>query len=279
MSIDARAPQRDNTSLIFGQFRQPHSSNVSSVLLADVSEACGIILIIAAEYSRSMVRMKTSHTAILIFFILCNTGVSMAGQHLIELPQPSSGEAGSLVAALQNRRSVRSFKSESLTVSSIARLLWAAQGVTSDEGLRTAPSAGALYPLELHLVAGKVNGLPAGSYRYDPRRHALHPEVVGDQRTNIAAAAMHQNWIAQAAAIVVVTAFDVRTTRKYGVRGVRYIHIEVGHASQNLLLQATALGLATTIVGGFDDDALAGLLNLADGERPLAILAVGHPRE
>lgn len=223
--------------------------------------------------------MKRSRTAILIFFILFNVGVSVAGQHLIELPQPSLGEADSLGAALKNRRSVRDFKSESLTVSSIARLLWAAQGVTSDDGLRTAPSAGALYPLELHLVAGKIDGLPAGSYRYDPRRHALYPEVVGDQRTSIAAAAMHQNWIAQAAAVVVVTALDARTTRKYGVRGVRYVHIEVGHASQNLLLQATALGLAATIVGGFDDDDLSGLLNLADGERPLAILAVGRPRE
>ena len=202
----------------------------------------------------------------------------MAGQHLIELPQPALGDA-SLGAALQNRRSVRDFKPDSLTVSLIARLLWAAQGVTSDEGLRTAPSAGALYPLELHLIASKVDGLPAGSYRYDPRRHALYPEIVGDQRTTIAAAALHQDWIAQAAAIIVVTAFDARTTRKYGARGVRYVHIEVGHASQNLLLQATAMGLAATIVGAFDDDDLARLLNLADGERPLAILPVGHPQD
>ncbi len=202
----------------------------------------------------------------------------MAEQHWIELPRPSLGGAGSLDAALQSRRSVRAFAPRALTLSAVTRLLWAAQGITAGDGLRTVPSAGALYPLELHLIVGKVDDLPAGSYRYDPHRHALLSEIAGDQRAKIADAALHQHWIAQAAAIVVVTAFDARTTRKYGPRGVRYVHMEVGHASQNLLLQAAELGLAATVVGAFDDDGLAALLDLEQGERPLAILVVGHPQ-
>lgn len=202
----------------------------------------------------------------------------MAEQRLIDLPQATPEEGGSLGAALQSRRSVRAFGPGSLTLSAVAQLLWAAQGITSEEGLRTAPSGGALYPLELHLLAGRIDGLPAGSYRYDPWRHALHPGVSGDLRAEIATAALHQDWVAQAAAIVVVSAVDARTTGKYGIRGIRYVHMEVGHASQNLLLQATALGLGGTIVGSFDDERLAELLRLAEGERPLAILAVGHPR-
>jgi SagB-type dehydrogenase family enzyme len=204
--------------------------------------------------------------------------VSMADDGLIGLPPPVLEGVGDLGTVLRQRRSVRAFEPESLTLSAIAKLLWAAQGITSDEGLRATPSAGALYPLELHLIAGSVDGLPAGSYRYDPYRHALEAGVAGDQRTGIAAAALHQDWVAQAAVIVVVTAVDARTTRKYGRRGIRYVQMEVGHASQNLLLAATALGLGGTIVGAFDDDRLGELLRLRDGERPLAILAVGRPR-
>lgn len=222
--------------------------------------------------------MRWSGAAILSFLILSNAEVSVAEQPPIELPQPMLGQPGSLDTVLRKRRSVRAFKPEPLPLSAIGRLLWAAQGITSDQGRRTAPSAGALYPLQLHLVAGKVDGLSTGSYRYDPWRHALYPAIAGDLRTAIAAAALDQDWIARAAAIVVVTAFEARTTRKYGRRGIRYVHMEVGHASQNLLLQATGLGLAATVVGAFDDDDLNGLLGLADGERPLAILVVGRPR-
>ena len=152
------------------------------------------------------------------------------------------------------------------------------KGLPLARGYRTAPSAGALYPIELHLVAGQVDGLPVGTYRYDPLRHALQAEKTGDMRHAIAAAALHQDWIAQASAIVVVSAVELRTTRKYGRRGVRYVHMEVGHASQNLLLQAVALGLVAATVGAFDDERLHQLLDLPREERPLIILPVGRPR-
>jgi SagB-type dehydrogenase family enzyme len=222
--------------------------------------------------------MRGSRALILFLVILCNMEMAMAGQRLIELPQTGPGEGATLATALQERRSGRAFAPEPLTLAAVGRLLWAAQGVTSADGRRTAPSAGALYPLELHLLAGRVDGLPAGRYRYDPVRHGLTPAAAGDRGAAIAAAALGQDWISQAAALVIVTAIEQRTTRKYGPRGTRYVHMEVGHASQNLLLQATALGLVATVVGAFDDDELARLLDLTAEERPLAILAVGHPR-
>jgi SagB-type dehydrogenase family enzyme len=156
--------------------------------------------------------------------------------------------------------------------------LWAAQGISSRDGYRTAPSAGALYPLELQLVVGNVEGLPSGSYRYDAMNHTLEAMVPEDLRRTIAEAALHQGWIAQAPAIVIVSAVESRTTRKYGTRGVRYVHMEVGHASQNLLLQAVALGLSGSVVGAFDDERLKRLLQLLVEERPLAILPVGYGR-
>jgi SagB-type dehydrogenase family enzyme len=156
--------------------------------------------------------------------------------------------------------------------------LWAAQGITSREGYRTAPSAGALYPLELHLVAGQVEGLPAGSYRYDPARHLLKNEKSGDMRQAVAAIALQQEWMAEAPAMVVISAVDARTRIKYGNRGARYVLMEVGHAAQNLLLQAVALKLAGATVGAFQDKQLHQLLGLGDEEQPLIILPVGHPR-
>ena len=139
-------------------------------------------------------------------------------------------------------------------------------------------SAGALYPLELHLVAGDVEGLQAGSYRYNPKHHTLKAETLGDLRSALAQAALNQDWIAQAPVIVVVGAVYSRTTRKYGRRGARYVHMEVGHATQNLLLQAEAMGLGSATVGAFDDDLLQRLLRLPEDESPLAILPLGYRR-
>jgi SagB-type dehydrogenase family enzyme len=127
-------------------------------------------------------------------------------------------------------------------------------------------------------VAAQVEGLPAGSYRYDAERHSLRREKTGDLRQSVAAAALHQDWLKQAPAIIVISVVDKRTTVKYGSRGIRYIHMEAGHASQNLLLQAVVLGLAGATVGAFDDERLHKLLNLADEERPLIIHPVGYPR-
>jgi SagB-type dehydrogenase family enzyme len=144
--------------------------------------------------------------------------------------------------------------------------------------LRAAPSAGALYPLEVALVTGEVRGLVPGVYRYLPRSHALAPTLNGDLRAKLAKAALGQTWIAEAACALVLAAIYRRTTRKYGPRGERYVHIEVGHAAQNVYLQAGALGLGTTIVGAFRDEEVQRLLGFEADEMPLGIMPIGRLR-
>ena len=196
----------------------------------------------------------------------------------VRLPEPSFEGKVPVERALALRRSVREFASEPLSLSAASQLLWAAQGVTEPGGGRTAPSAGALYPLEVYLVAGAVTDLPPGVYHYEPRRHRLVLSAKGDRRAGVAEAALDQDWVAEAPAILVLAAVQQRTARKYGARAARYVHIEVGHAAQNVYLQALALGLGTTVVGAYRDDPLADLLELPRQAKPLALLPVGVPR-
>ncbi len=194
----------------------------------------------------------------------------------ILLPDPVTAGDTSLEALLRQRRSVRDYQAAALPLADISQLLWAAQGITHPTGLRTAPSAGALYPLELYVVAGDVNGLAAGVYHYQADSHRLARVQGGDQRKPLAQAALAQTWVGDAAAVVVFAAVYDRTTCKYAQRGVRYVHMEVGHAAQNLFLQAEALGLATVVVGAFRDDEVAGVLQLPDDVRPLVLMPVGR---
>lgn len=196
--------------------------------------------------------------------------------NLVTLPAPHREGDTSLEIALSRRRSVRVFRDAALTLDEVSQLLWAAQGVTSRDSMRTAPSAGALYPLEIYLVAGNVRDVDPGIYRYSVSQHTLLRSVSGDLRAACASAALDQEWIAGAAAVTVIVAAMQRTTRKYGSRGVRYVHIEVGHAAQNLFLQAVALGLDAAVVGAFDDDRLGALLGLPAGEEPLYLMPVGR---
>ena len=197
----------------------------------------------------------------------------------ITLPEADVHDGSALAEAFARRRSVRDYTERELTLAQIARLLWAAQGTNDPSGLRTAPSAGALYPLELILVAGNVAGLKSGVYRYQVRRHALKLIAEGDFQPRLAKAALGQAWLADSAAVLVVTAIYERVTRKYGNRGKRYIQIEVGHAAQNALLQAAVLGLGAAVVGAFDDAAVADVLGLPDFEHPLYLLPVGWPAD
>lgn len=213
-----------------------------------------------------------------LLLIWASSEVGMANPEIYPLPAQEKGVEGSLTDLLHRRRTLRDFSPQPVSLAAVGQLLWAAQGINSPQGLRTAPSAGALYPLELHLIAGAVTGLPVGHYRYLPKGHALQFLGSGDLREQVARAALRQSWIAQAPALVVISAVEARTTGKYGQRGIRYVHMEVGHASQNLLLQAVALGLDTATVGAFDDAALKRLLALPEGEQPLVILPFGQSR-
>jgi SagB-type dehydrogenase family enzyme len=154
--------------------------------------------------------------------------------------------------------------------------LWSAQGITNRDGLRTAPSAGALYPLEIYLVAGSVNDLPGGIWHYLPDNHRLEHLSDTDVQPTLAHATLDQAWIREAAAVVVFTAVFGRTTRKYGKRGIRYVHIEAGHAAENLFLQAVSLGLNTVVVGAFQDDAIRNTLGLPEDHVPLILMPVGQ---
>lgn len=195
---------------------------------------------------------------------------------MITLPQPRLDGACSVEWALHARRSVREFRDVALTRAEVSQLLWAAQGITGGGGLRTAPSAGALYPLELYLIVGSVQAIDAGIYRYAPETNQLGLIAAGDRRRDFAEAALDQEAVAQAAAVLAFTAVERRTTAKYGKRGVRYIHIEIGHAAQSVFLQAMALGLAAVVVGAFDDELLGQRLNLPVGELPLYLMPVGR---
>lgn len=196
----------------------------------------------------------------------------------IDLPRPDTAGGMTLERALATRRSVRDYGRRPLELSELSQLLWAGQGITDRSGDRTTPSAGALFPLELIAVAGRVVGLEPGVYRYRPARHDLVRLAEGDRRADLANAALRQSWIADGAAAIVVTAVYARTMGKYGDRGMRYAHIEVGQAVQSLYLQATALNLGTCVVGAFHDDRVRELLGLPPEEEPLAILPVGEKR-
>lgn len=196
---------------------------------------------------------------------------------VVRLPGPSPSARLTVEDALERRRSARRYGRRPLRLEEISRLAWAAQGVTGPAGGRTAPSAGALYPLVLYVVAGKVEELPPGVYRYDPPGHRLVRVAPGDARPELARAALGQAWVGDAPAALVLAARPDRTTGKYGRRGIRYVHIEVGHAAQNVYLQAEALGLGTVMVGAFRDDQVARVLDLPAAEMPLGILPVGPP--
>jgi SagB-type dehydrogenase family enzyme len=185
------------------------------------------------------------------------------------------------------RRSTRSFGSRPVSIAQIALVVWAAQGRTT-EAHRSCPSAHALYPLTLTVVAGNVEGLAAGAYRYDAERHVLTLDAGGDHRDRVAGTTLADHaWLRQAAALLLLSG-DMETATHHfadqppqGRRGRRYVWLEAGHASQNIYLQATETGLGAVLVAGFDDDRLLGLTPavVPSGQHPLALLGIGHPAE
>jgi SagB-type dehydrogenase family enzyme len=204
-----------------------------------------------------------------------NTGLP-AEDSSLSLPEPAHDGDISVEKALLERRSVRSYKEGVLTLKELGQLLWAAQGITDPTGKRTAPSAGALYPLEIYAVVGKVEGLDPGVYKYRPESHSLTKVTDGDQRKALSQVALNQSYVTQGAIDIVITAVYERVTVKYGERGIRYVQLEAGHAAQNVCLQVVALKLGTVPIGAFDDDGVKKVLSLPDEEAPLYILPVGR---
>ncbi len=203
---------------------------------------------------------------------------------IIKLPEPKFTSDYSVEEALLNRRSVREFSDDALSLYEISQILWAAYGVTEERshpsflrgGLRTAPSAGALYPLDIYLVAGKVKDLPAGIYKYIADGHKLELHSSGDSREELAMAALKQDFIKDAPAILFYSAIFSRTTQKYGDRGKeRYVCMDLGHSAENVYLQCASLGLGTCAIGAFTDDMVSSVMMLEKKEVPLYLMPVG----
>lgn len=196
----------------------------------------------------------------------------------VVLPPPPRGSVYPLERALLERRSVREFRRASISLPEASQLLWSAQGLVSLNGRRTVPSAGALYPLEVSLVASNVRDLAAGVYRYKPAQHRIACVLAGDCGRALAQAALEQACVEAAPAVIAIAMVERRITLKYGDRGLRYAHMEAGHAGQNVLLQAVALKLAAVPVGSFDDVAVRIAAGFRADESPLYLIAIGRPR-
>jgi len=189
----------------------------------------------------------------------------------IELPKPKERGSTSIEEALRQRKSVRDYKKGSLSLEQTSQLLWAGSGKNLHR--RTTPSAGATYPLEIYLVVGEVEGLESGLYHYSISSHSLERIKEQDIRNKLSQAALGQRMIEKAAISIVIAADYGRTTGHYGQRGIRYVHMEVGHVGQNISLQVNALGLGTVMIGAFEDKQVKEVLGIR--EEPLYIIPVG----
>lgn len=222
---------------------------------------CGLVVLLAGVSDASARETDTQ-------------GKGGAMETAIALPAPDTQGRVTLEQALAQRQSHRQFQDSALSVEEVSQILWAAQGITGDRRRRTAPSAGATYPLEIYLVAGHVDGLDAGVYHYDNRAHRLVPVRKGDVRHALSGAALGQRMLAAAAVTIVIAAVYQRTASRYGERAQRYVHMEVGHAGQNIYLQAQALELGTVSVGAFNDAKVKSLLGIP--AEPLYLMPLGR---
>lgn len=199
----------------------------------------------------------------------------------MRLPDPILDGDVSLERTIHQRRTIRSFEGKSLTLRQFSQLLWAAQGITEAGGFkRAAPSAGALYPMDIYAAVGGdcIEKLDPGVYHYEPANHSLSLVKQGDARRDIAIASLSQMWMAHAPLTFVITAEYSRIMGKYGHRGIRYAMIEAGHIGQDIFLQSQALGLAAGIVGAFEDQKVIQVMGIKETHEPLLIMPVGYGR-
>jgi len=210
----------------------------------------------------------------------CNIilGETVKDLTIIKLPDPDRNGSVPLETTLHKRRSVRSFQETPLSLQAVSQLLWAVQGISDRRGYRTAPSAGALYPLETYVIADDVTDLKKGIYLYKPADHSLVLTREGDYLRMLSRAALRQDAVMLAPAVFVIAGIPSRTTGKYGERGIRYMYMESGHAAQNISLQAVALDLGSVTIGAFTDDEVARIIKLEKSASPLYIIPVGKAR-
>ncbi|MDN6795479.1 MAG: SagB/ThcOx family dehydrogenase [Propionibacterium sp.] len=205
-----------------------------------------------------------------------STADSQAPTTLLPAPGLPTGGDAALPDLLDSCHSTREFAETTLTLEEVSALLWSGYGVQSDGG-RTVPSAGALYPLDIRVVAGTVDGLEAGVHAYRPGSHSLEMVGEGDVRAELAGAALGQESVALAPAVLVVVGAPDRVRERYGTRAERFTLLEAGHVGQNLALAAQSVGLGLVLIGSFDDAAVARILDLEEGEQVYYLVPVGHP--
>ncbi len=218
---------------------------------------------------------------ILFLFVVIGLSEIKNAYASIQLPKPSFDGKVSVEKAIRQRRTIRDFGEKALSLNHLSQLLWAAQGITdSTMGRRAAASGGALYPLDIYILVGEngVENIGAGVYHYSPNEHSISMVSKGDRRREISTASLSLMWMAKAPVIFVITAEYKRITGKYGERGTRYALIEVGHAGQNLFLEAEALGLGAGIVGAFDDPEVSRVAGLPSRHEPVLIMPVGYKK-
>lgn len=201
------------------------------------------------------------------------------------LPAPSLKGTMSVEEALQQRRSRRQFMDRELSMEQLSQILWSAYGITAKRdgtpalkgGLRTAPSAGALYPLEIYVLVGNVKGIEPGLYKYNSKDHSICCTISGDLRNEAGSAAYNQKMIKEAPAILIYSDAYDKSSKKYGARGKeRYVFMDLGHSAENVYLQAEALHLGTCAVGAFSDEALKKLFQLPADEEPIYMMPFGY---
>lgn len=191
----------------------------------------------------------------------------------IKLPEPKYGGNVSVEEAILKRRSIREFSSGKITLEELSQILWAAQGITGEEWgykLRSVPSAGALYPMEIYAA------MKEGVYHYLPEKRSLEQVRKGDAREEVCRASLHQYFIRDAPVVIIIAAVFERTKSKYGERGTRYVYAEAGHVSQNIYLQCESLGLGAVAVGAFYDEAVQKVLKLPGNHKPIYLMPIGR---
>ncbi|MFN4245095.1 MAG: SagB/ThcOx family dehydrogenase [Brevinematia bacterium] len=196
---------------------------------------------------------------------------------IIKLPDVKKDSNFSLETAIYKRRSIRNYSHKTLKIEDISTILWAGQGITLEkEGLRSVPSAGALYPIELYLVSYKVENLKPGVYKYFPHNHHIKLTKEGDFRESLFSACLLQEWIRECNASIVISAIFERTTKKYGERGKKYVYIEAGCVAQNIHLVSERLGIGTVIVGAFSENEVKKIISMEHNEIPIALMPLGY---
>jgi len=229
------------------------------------------------RYISYLILILVLFTFVAIFFKEKPKQENRIGKNEISLPQPLYKSQTSLEEALLSRKSIREYKQEPISLEELSQLLWAAQGMTREWGGRTAPSAGGIYPIQVYVVVKNVDDVERGVYLYDAKNHSLILLSKGDFSKSLMSAVLNQRWIGDAALNFVITGNYNKTVSKYGERGIMYVHLEAGHVSQNIYLQAAALNLGTVAVGAFDDEEVRKIIHVDKEETPLYVMPVGRP--